>query len=151
MKNLSSAINNLTETGMELELEVQNVYDSESENELEIRRHYKNHPSHLVLHKTQGATQRQAKRSGQSFQSVKDYLRRLYPQNTDIQIKISKDQKGPFVSKITVNGPHRKFFSSKKDTSYWRSLERTYKAIARQLQKAKSNHQRRVRKLAFLE
>ena len=72
-------------------------------------------------------------------------LKEKFPQAADVNIKIDKNDQGDFESMIRVHIPPRKrLLAFKTDKSFSGSLDKSYQAIIRQVQKVKSKWKRRA-------
>jgi ribosome-associated translation inhibitor RaiA len=68
---------------------------------------------------------------------TKDHIKKLIPRSKDVEIKVDRDEKGNFISKIHVRAKKKIFHAAKKDTCLSRSLDKSYHAILHQVHRMK--------------
>ena len=75
---------------------------------------------------------------------TKEHIHRLFPNATNIDVKIKKDELGHFQSQIMVRVPnHKELVAHKKDPLLKKSLDKTFQAIVSQISKIKNKSKQR--------
>lgn len=70
---------------------------------------------------------------------TKENIYRLYPKVMSVDIDIKRVAIRRYKSKITLKTKTASFFAEKEDQGYRKSLEKSYRAIKKQLEKVKNN------------
>ena len=69
------------------------------------------------------------------IQDTKEHIKRIYPQTKDVDIQVTQDGHGKFVSKIHLRTSSRILHAMKSDPSFRKSLDKTFHAILSQIQR----------------
>jgi ribosome-associated translation inhibitor RaiA len=70
---------------------------------------------------------------------TKENIYHLYPRVTSIDINIKRLENKRYKCNITLKTKNESFFAGKEDQSYRKSLDKSYHAITKQLEKVKIN------------
>lgn len=92
----------------------------------------------------------------QEIDKVKQHIQRVFPQGGEVEIKVEEDPFYGYKSLIKVDAPRgKKLFAKKADKNIKSCLEKTQRAILRQIRKTKTkwwrNTHQDIRKNQFQE
>ena len=76
------------------------------------------------------------------IQETKEHIKRIFPQTQDVDIKVTSDGHGQYVSKIHLRTSSRVLHAMKSDPSFRRSLDKTFHAIQTQIQRIKDKRRK---------
>lgn len=81
------------------------------------------------------------------IQETEKHIKRIFPQTQDLDIKVTKDGHGKFVSKIHLRTSSRILHAMKSDPSLRRSLDKTFHAILSQVKRIKDKRKKKLHEL----
>lgn len=76
-------------------------------------------------------------------EQVKENIRRMDPNIQSVKVKVERSPEGEFVSKFHVHSRHGVLHAVKKAASYRKSVDRSFHAIIKQIQKIKAKRLKR--------
>ena len=84
------------------------------------------------------------------IEDTKEHIKRIFPQTKDVEVKVSRDVDGKFVSKIHLRTTSRILHAMKADPNFRKSLNKTFHAIMNQIQKIKEQRRKKPKKMPEL-
>lgn len=72
-------------------------------------------------------------------------IRKIYPKANNIDINVKTLPDGTFSTNLEVKTSNKNLFASKIDNSYVKSVEKSYDAIVKQIEKIKRKNVKRVK------
>lgn len=85
----------------------------------------------------------------QLIEQTKENIERVFPRSNEVKIESYKDKQNFFQTKIEVLSSQGTLIAHKEDESFKKSLDKSYKAIVRQIHKIKTkddHHHHKVEK-----
>lgn len=79
------------------------------------------------------------------IQDTKEHIRRIFPQSKDVDIRVSRDADGKFISKIHLRTSSRILHAMKSDPNFRKSLNKTFHAILSQIHRIKDRRKKMIR------